>query len=249
MNLKIALEYKLSLLFTVITQVLTMYIELFTIQSLFTKFSLLDMYDMNQLMFSFAIIWLGFSLSEVFARGFDHFKDFIVNGTFDILLIRPRSIYAQVLGSNVAFEKLGRIILAAFILISSYIKIVESISILNLLLLILMIISSFVLFSSIFIIGASFCFKTIQGLEFVNIFTDGSRQLAQYPMGIYNKVVRIIFTLFIPITCVNYFPMLFLTGDNTNIIYLLCPFASFIFLGIAVLIFNKAIKHYYSTGS
>ena len=248
-NIKKALEYKASFILTLIAQGLTMYIELFTLESLFKKFALLDLYNINELTLGFAIIWFGFTASEIFARGFDHFKDLIVEGKFDILLIRPRNIYLQIIGSKFSLEKIGRLILATYLLISSYLNVIESITILNLLSLLLMTISSTVLFTSILIIGAYFCFKTVQGLEFVNILTCGSRQLAQYPMGIYNKIIRIIFTFIIPITFVNYYPVLFITNKADNILYLFCPLVTFIFLGISILIFNHGIKNYYSTGS
>ena len=52
---------------------------------------------------------------------------------------------------------------------------------------------------SVMLIGASFCFVTIQGLEVINIITNGTRQVGQYPMGIYKKGVRIFFSTVIPI--------------------------------------------------
>lgn len=249
MHLKNDLEYRASFILTIIAQGFVMLVELFAINSLFSKFGLLETYDINELLLGFSIVWLGFSLTEMFFRGFDHFSDLIIHGQFDLLLIRPRNIYLQIFGSNICYEKTSRVLVSLLLFIYSSIKVIKTITFFKILSLFLIIFGCVTIFASIFIIGAAFCFITIQGLEVVNIFTDGSRQLTQYPMGIYKKIVRIIFTYIIPITIVNYYPIKYLTGATTNIIYIFLPLLSIIFFIISILIFNQGIKKYNSTGS
>lgn len=248
-HLKVSLEYKVSLLLSLIAQGLVMLAELFAINSLFHKFGLLDSYNIYELLFGFSIVWLGFSLSEMFFRGFDHFSDLIVRGKFDLLLIRPRNIYLQILGNDICYEKTSRVLVSLCLFIYSSTKIIETLTFTKLLTLILIVFGAVTIFASIFIIGAAFCFITIQGLEVVNIFTDGSRQLTQYPMGIYKKIVRIVFTFIIPLMLVNYYPVQYLTGKSDNIIYVFFPLLSILFFIISILIFNQGIKKYNSTGS
>ncbi len=248
-HLKVDLEYRASFILTTIAQGLMMIVELFTINSLFNKFGLLDTYNIYELLLGFSIVWLGFSLSEMIFRGFDHFSDLIIHGNFDILLIRPRNLYLQIFGSNICYEKISRVLVSFGLFIYSSIKIIKTFSFLKILTLFMIVFGCVTIFASIFIIGASFCFVTIQGLEVVNIFTDGSRQLNQYPMGIYKKIVRILFTFVIPLTIVNYYPIKYLTGSTTNIIYVFLPLLSIIFLMFSILIFNLGVKKYSSTGS
>lgn len=248
-HLKVSLEYKVSLLLSLISQVFMMFVELFTIDSLFRKFGLLDTYNIYELLLGFSVVWLGFSLSEMIFRGFDQFSKLIVKGNFDILLVRPRNIFIQVFGSDVCYEKFSRVIVALGLYIYSSFKVVSNFSIDKVLLLILMILGCVIIFLSIFILGASFCFITIQGLEFINIFTDGSRQLSQYPMGIYKKIVRVIFTYVIPITLVNYYPIKYLTNEVNNYFYIFLPLLSIIFLIFSIFIFNLGVKKYSSSGS
>ena len=248
-HLKVFLEYKASLILTLISQVLLMLVELFTIDSLFRKFGLLESYNIYELLLGFSIIWLGFSLAEMLFRGFDQFSKLIIKGNFDILLIRPRNIYLQVFGSDICYDKFSRVLVAFIFYIYSAIKVIDIFTIDKILLLIFMVIGCLIVFLSIFILGASFCFITIQGLEFINIFTDGTRQLAQYPMGIYKHIVRIIFTYLIPITIINYYPINYLTDKVNNIFYIFIPLLSIIFLFISILVFNQGIKKYTSTGS
>ena len=73
-----------------------------------------------------------------------------------------------------------------------------------------MVASGVMIFTGIFILAATLCFWTIQGLEIANIFTDGGREMAQYPLNIYQKWVTVFFTFVIPFGCVNYLPMLYI---------------------------------------
>lgn len=249
LHLKISLEYKSSFILTVISQGLTVLVELFTVMTLFNKFKILEIYDTYELLLGFSTIWLGYSLVEMFGRGFDHFSKLIINGNFDIILIRPRSLFIQIIGSDICYEKLGRALLSIVIFIFSAIKVIKEITILKILLLLFMVIGTVLVILSVMILGATFCFFTIQGIEIINIFTDGTRQLAQYPMGIYKKAVRLFFSIVIPIGLANYYPLSYLTGRTDNIIYLLLPLYSIVIFIISNFIFYLGTKKYTSSGS
>jgi len=248
MHLKTQLQYKASFILTFIAQSLSIFTEFFVIYSLFDKFKLLEEYNTYQLLLTFGIVWFGMSFSEAFGRGFDHFGRLIKHGNFDLLLTRPRSLGIQIVGSEIAYEKIARILTSIGMILFSIIKLINKISIIDIFIIILSCICSFILFLSIFIIGASFCFVTVEGLELINIFTDGTRQLGQYPMKIYNKVIFLIFTFLIPLTPINYYPIDYIFNNGPGY-YALMPLVSFIFLGIAILIFRIGLHHYKSTGS
>lgn len=248
-HLKIRLQYKMSFLLTLISQFLVMFLEIFTIYSLFDKFSLLDMYDINELLLGFSTIWLAFSLCEMFGRGFDHFSKLIVNGNFDMLLIRPRSVFIQIIGSDIGYEKISRVTASLLLFIYSSVKVLNTISLSKILLLIFMVVGGIAIIMGVFIIGASFCFVTIQGLEIINIITNGTRQLGQYPMGIYKKVVRKIFTFIIPLTLINYYPLDYLVGRTNNILYTFLPLLTLLFLIPAFILFKIGMCKYKSSGS
>jgi ABC-2 type transport system permease protein len=217
--------------------------------TLFNKFRLLEEYNVYELLLGFSTIWLGFSLAEMFGRGFDQFSKLIINGNFDLLLIRPRSIYLQIFGSDICYEKIGRVITTVLVFGFSASKVIVTFDILKILLLIFMVLGATIMSLSVFIIGASFTFVTIQGLETINIFTNGTRQIGQYPMGIYKKWIRVFFTLVIPLTVVNYYPIAYLSGKSTNLVYVLMPLYTLVLFGISIWIFKEGMKKYQSTGS
>lgn len=114
-----------------------------------------------------------------------------------------------------------------------------------------MVISGVLIFTGIFILAAAMCFWTIQGLEVANIFTDGGREMAKYPLHIYQKWVTFFFTFIIPFGCVNYLPLLYLLdkADGNEIVYMLTPLAGLLFLIPCLLVWRIGVRHYRSTGS
>lgn len=153
------------------------------------------------------------------------------------------------MGFQIDYVKTARIIQSLIILVYSLIKLDIIWNPLKLLTVILMILSSVVIFFCIFLIAASYCFLTVQGLEVRNVFTDGGKHCAQYPIGIYNKVFRRIFTFIIPYALVNYYPLLYLIGKSDNYLFALLPLIVIIYLIPSIWIFNKGSKKYLSTGS
>ena len=112
-----------------------------------------------------------------------------------------------------------------------------------------MIIGGAVLFTGIFIIYAAFCFFTIEGLEFMNIFIDGAREFGKYPVNIYGKRVLQITTFIVPYTLVQFYPLLYLLDKNGKGWYMFLPLLAVLFIIPCYWFWKVGIKHYKSTGS
>lgn len=248
MYFKSQLEYKSSFILTCIAQLLTLSLSSFMVFILMDKFHFLDNYDIYELMLGISIVQFGFSFSECFMRGFDKFSEVIKVGGLDLMLIRPRNIYIQVFGSNIELTKLSRV-LGSLVLFIIAISNIDSITWYGVLYLFLLLIGSSMIYAALFIFSACFCFKTVEGLEFMNIFTDGSREFGQYPMGLFRREVILVFTFLIPLACVNYYPISYILGKSDNIWYLISPLMTFILFIISIITFNRCIKHYEGTGS
>ena len=249
LHLKAILEYKASFILSLIAQIFVFFTYYFIILTLFDKFKNLQGFNIYEVLLTFSIIHFGYSMNETFARGIDQFDRLIVNGGFDRILLRPRNILLQTMGFQIDYVKIARTGQSLIILIYALIKLDIIWNPLKLLTVILMILSSIIIFFCIFLIAASYCFLTVQGLEVRNVFTDGGKHCAQYPIGIYNKVFRRIFTFIIPYALVNYYPLLYLIGKSDNQLYALLPIIVIIYLIPSIWIFNKGSKKYLSTGS
>ena len=249
MHLKSQLEYRSSFILSFFAQIFPTGLSAAMVFVLLDKFNFSTEFDVYEVMLAVSIVQFGFGFSECFWRGFDKFSDIIKHGTLDLMLIKPRNIYLQVFGSNIEFAKLSRWIGALVLFVIAICNINFDFNIFSIILLIGLLIFSTLIYAALYIFSACLCFKTIEGLEFMNIFTDGSREFGQYPMAIFKREVLVFFTYIIPIACVNYYPIMYILDKGNSILYLISPLFCFVLLGLAILTFNKCMRHYASSGS
>ena len=249
MHLKSELEYRVSFILSFLSQILVFFTYYFVILALFTKFDHIKGFTMYEVLLCFSVIQFGYSFNEVFARGLDKFDQLIIRGEFDRLLVRPQNIIIQVLCSNSDFVKLSRLIQAIIVMIIALLHLHIEWNIMKVVTLLLMMISACVIFFGIFLVSASYCFYTVQGLEVRNVFTDGGKHMAQYPIGVFSKGFVLFFTFIIPYAFVNYYPLLYLLGKIDSPIYGLSPILVIIYLIPCIIIFYLGMRRYSSTGS
>lgn len=218
---------------------------------LFERFGELKGWSFYEAALCFGVIHLAFAISECLSRGFDSFSTLVASGDFDRLLVRPRNTVLQVLGSKFEFTRIGRLLQSALVLGWAVANLDVEWTLLKAVTLVFMVASGVFIFTGIFMLVATLCFWTIQGLEIANIFTDGGREMAQYPLSIYRKWVSRFFTFVIPFGCVNYLPVLYILDrtDGSSVLYVLAPLAGFAFIVPCLLVWRVGVRHYRSTGS
>jgi len=248
-HFKSELQYKMSFILSFLSQFLVFFGYYFTIICLFDKFSNLKGFTLYEVLLTFAIIQFGFAFCETFFRGIDTFDNLIVDGTFDRLLLRPQNILLQVFVNEVSFVKISRLIQSIIILIIAVANIDVIWSIDKIITLIFMLFASVIVFLGIFILAASYCFLTVKGLEVRNVFTDGGKHMAQYPIGIFKKGFLFFFTYIIPYGFVNYYPLLYILGKTDNKLLIISPLITLLYLIPCIIVFYKGVKRYSSTGS
>jgi len=248
-HFKSELQYKMSFILSFLSQFLVFFGYYFTVVCLFDKFSNIKGFTLYEVLLTFGIIQFGYSFCETFFRGIDQFDNLIVEGAFDRLLLRPQNILLQVFCNEVSFVKASRLIQSIIVLIIAIINVNVNWSIDKIITLVFMLIASILIFLGIFILAAAYCFLTVKGLEVRNVFTDGGKHMAQYPIGIFKKGFVFFFTFIIPFGFVNYYPLLYLIGRVNNPLYMLSPLLTLLYLIPAIMIFYRGVKKYSSVGS
>lgn len=251
MQLRSAAQYKTNLFLLAISSVIISLGELIGVLILFKTFSSVGNWGFYESLLMFGLITMCYAFVECFARGFDTFSDLIQNGSLCQILVRPTNILTQIFGSKIELSKFGKIFVGLGCCIVALIKMNITWNILKVLVIIGMVMCSCLVVFGLICICAGVSVFTIENLEVLNIISNGSRDLSYYPINIYNKWLRRIFTFVIPLACFNYLPLSFLTGTG-NIPMWLCalsPFIGSLFVIPCLLFFLWAVKKYEGTGT
>lgn len=249
MLLKSQMQYKASFFMTALGQFLVSFTTFLGIYFMFSRFHSVNGFAFSEVLICFAVILMSFSITECFVRGFDVFPRLIRSGDLDRILVRPRSVIFQVLTSHMEFSRVGRLLQAVVILAYA----IPTCGVMwtwdKILTVVLMTLGGIAVFSSLFALYAGISFFTIEGLEFMNIFTDGGREFGKYPMSIYGEEVLKFFTYVVPIALFQYYPFLYLIGRSQNPLLMLLPLLGAAFFLPCYGFFRFGLRKYQSTGS
>jgi len=250
LQVKSAFQYRASFLFDMISSALSTVGVFFGIVLLFQKYDTVGGYTLNQILITYSIVVCAFSIAEMVFRGFDQFDKLVRTGELDRLLIRPRNMFIQVLGYKFEFNKLGRVIFSFGVMIYALLSAGIVWSAMKVITVILMFIGTIIIFAGLFLLFSSVSIFTVEGIEFMNVLTNGGRDLCEYPLNVYSSFFRKVFTYIIPLGVVNYIPLQYLLDfSNATLINALSPLFSVLFFVICYFVFNWSLTKYKSTGS
>lgn len=250
-HLKKIMQYRLSLLLTLFSQTLTALLSLLTIYFLFDRFNIVNGWTFQQVSLSYAVVYLSFSFNECFFRGLDQFPKLVKSGMLDGFMTRPRGMLTQIMCSEIEFSKAGRIVVGIGVLIYSCVIQPFTWSFMKIFVLMLMLLCGVVIFFSLFLLAAALSIYTIEGIETMNVLTDGGREFCQYPVNIYGDFIKKLLTFLVPFACFNYLPMKYIFDMQGATFWgnAMTPIYGCLFFIPAYILFNIALKKYNSTGT
>ena len=248
-NIRCAMQYKTSFFLTMLGQFFVSFNVFLGVHFMFQRFHSVKGYTYSEVLLCFSIFLLEFSMAEMVARGFDSFSSMVRTGSFDQILVRPRNEVVQVLGSKFELTRLGRMLQAVLMLAYALPRSNVEWNVWKILTMLFMLVGGIALFSGIFMIYATFCFFTLEGLEFMNVFTDGAREHGKYPIDIYGKKMLFFTTFIVPYALVQYYPLTFIIGKSDNILFMWIPLAAILFLIPCYIFWRFGVRHYCSSGS
>lgn len=243
------MQYKTSLLLTTIGQFLVSFNVFLGIYFLFLRFHQVKGYSYSEVLLCYALVLMEFSLAEIWARGFDTFSGVVRRGEFDRILVRPQGEILQVLGSKFELTRLGRLFQAVAVFLYAVCTVEVHWTAGKVLTVVLMLVGGVAVFSGLFLIYAALCFFTLEGLEFMNVLTDGAREYGKYPLDVYGRRVLRLATVIVPYALIQYYPLQYILGRVTSPAYIFLPLLAVIFLVPCYGLWRFGVRHYQSSGS
>lgn len=251
MHIKTSMQYRSNMMMLSVSSCLISVGELLTVFLMFQNFKSVGYWGFYETALMFGIVTTVYALSECFARGFDEFAKIIKHGDLDRILVRPNGIISQIFGTKIELSKLLRATLGLVVAIIALINLEIQWTITKVVVLIMTFGCGWLVIWGAMLIGAGISVFSVENLEFINIFTSGSKEIAFYPVNIYNKWLSRFFTFIMPVACFNYLPISYLMGygDLPRIIYALSPLMGVVFIIPCILFFKWSLKKYQSTGT
>ena len=247
------LQYRASFALDVVGSFAISFIDFLVILTIFHNVSRLETWSVREVAFLYALSSITFAFTDLLIGHLDQFPQKIRDGSFDIVLVRPRSTLFQIVASDFAARRVAKALQGGVVLVYALSGLSIHWSVWRVVVLLVSLPSAVVIFASIWVVGACIAFWTTDGGEFTNAFTYGGTAMAQYPFEVYGRWLRRLLGYAIPLAFVCYFPALFVLGKGDPLG--LPRFLDFASPAVAVLaalsaglIWRFAVRHYRSAG-
>lgn len=233
-----------AFLFTEATSLLTLYFLVSAVPSI-------DGYTIYHIGLLFGLTNMAVGIDHLFTDKLWNVAYFEVKlGKLDHMFLRPLPILFQVIASELQLEALGELIIAGamIILCGSQLTIMGGAAAIALM--VLGIICAALIISSFKIMVASLAFKFKRSgplLQFIYNFSG----FTKYPLNIYPQFIRFILIFIIPLGLCLFYPFenLFTPNPDAPIIALVTVVFTAIFITVCILVWNRMVKEYESTGT
>jgi len=228
----------------------------FSLALLLERFGDIGGWKLGEIAFLAGMIEMSFGAMDMAFSGFDpdFFTLWIRQGTFDQLMLRPLSLFWQVMGSRFLLRRLGRIFegMVIFGLALSLVQVDWTAA--KILYLVVVFASQVIMMAALFMIGSTITFWTVQSIEAMNVLTYGGTDLMSYPSHIYPAWLRKLYTYLIPFVFLNYYPALYILGKPDPLNFpafspFVAPLVAMAFFLAALGFWKFGINHYQSTGT
>ncbi len=254
MLLKSQLQYTSSFIMQTLAQLVMEGGEMLAVILVIDRFENLKHWTGGNLFFFFGLMSVSFYITEFFGRGVTgNFPSMVRSGQLDTLLLRPRGIITQVLCSGMDPRRISCIAVGVVALVMGSSMSDVSWSVLKVLALAESVCMSCMLILGLFMIEDILCIHSVKSVELVNALTYGGRSACQYPIDIYPKPLKILFSVVAPFALTMHVPAAFILGKP---LYgwpvwtaFVTPLSGVLVFAVMVMLFNRGIKFYRSTGN
>ncbi|HMI90929.1 MAG TPA: ABC-2 family transporter protein, partial [Polyangiales bacterium] len=203
------LQYRAAFVMATLGQFLNTAMELCGIWALFARFGSLPGWSFAQVAFFYGFGNSAFALADALGKGFDTLGPTqIRTGDFDRLLLRPRSVELQLIARDFALRRVGRLITGGGALLYANAQLALDWDLARAALFAFAWCCAVSVFFAVIVLHGALSFWTVESIELMAVLSHGGVETMQYPMTIYERWLRNLFTYAVPIACVSYFPLL-----------------------------------------
>jgi ABC-2 type transport system permease protein len=254
-SLRGQMQYPAAFLLLAAAQFFNTLIGFVGVWALFARFGHVGGWRLGEVALFYGVIVMAFALADMISRGFDVFgAEFVKNGEFDRVLLRPRATSLQVAGHELRLAPIGRLAQGVLVFAIGVWLTPKSWSSADVAIVAFAIGGGVAIFYGLLILQATLAFWTVESLEVANIVTYGGMEAGQYPLDVYAGWFRNVMLFVVPIGCVSYLPLTAVLGRPNSVgapawVCAASPLVGWAFLGLSLWVWGFGVRRYASTGS
>jgi ABC-2 type transport system permease protein len=247
--LKARMQYRADFIIGVFGGVISNITGILVFVVLFTSIPQLAGWDFNEILFMFSFYLLAGSLLAPFFWGVWWLTGSVRSGDFIIYYFRPLNIMFYFMSSMCDYKAFGVIVgaMSCLVYASIQLKLVWTFG--RLILLATTLFSATLVLTALLIISSCAAFWIVDSNPLMG-FIMRVRNVAQYPLDIFNRSFQVVFTYLIPLGFASYYPaQLFLRPNEAPLLAYLSPAVGVALFALAYWVWTQGVNRYSGTGT
>ncbi|EGX58634.1 ABC transporter transmembrane protein [Streptomyces zinciresistens K42] len=249
-----SMTYRTSFAVTLLGNLMVTGLDFVGILLMFSQVDSLGGWSLYEVAFLYGLSATSFGLSDLALGSLEGLGGRMRDGSFDVLMVRPAPVLAQVGADRFALRRLGRITQGLVVLCWALVSVDVEWTAAKALLVPVMVISGAAIFCAVFVAGAAFQILAQDAAEVQNAFTYGGTTLLQYPPTVFGKDLVRGVTFMLPLAFVNWVPAAHVLGRPYPVglpgwAAFASPAVALVCCASAGLAWRAGLRSYRSTGS
>jgi len=252
-RIRAQLEYRVSALLQLLGAGLITAVDFVAIAVIFANVTELGEWTVSEVALLYALATISFAITDLVIGHLDLFPQMIREGTFDQILVRPLPSLFQVVASDFAVRRFGKVLQGIAVLVFALTTLEIDWTIGRVLAIPLAIAAGALIYGAVWVALATIAFWIVDAIELVNAFTYGGSFLSQYPIGIFARWLQGLVVFVVPLAFVAYFPALYVLGKDDALglpqaLSFASPLVAVLAALVAGAVWRNAVRHYRSAG-
>jgi ABC-2 type transport system permease protein len=255
-RVKADMQYRLSFWLRITSSSAVLFVDAFSTWVLVRRFGSIGGWTLWPLAFLLGTVTTSFRLADGLIGGsIERCSELVRSGKLDSMLTRPVGVLWQLIGEGFAIRRVMQFFTVLPIMIVALINVDVDWSIARAGVFALLILNATITFASIFVISNTLSFWSPHTAEIANAFTYGGGTVAQYPLHVMDRWVRLITMSVVPVAFAVYLPSFLVLRRVPNPLHV-TPLQSWLSMLACIpmalaarTIWRFALRKYRSTGS
>lgn len=253
-RLRSDLQYRMSFALFFLSQFAITFLDFVAIAIVFGRIPRLAGWSLAEVAFLYGASGVSFGLADMFVSQVEMLPELVLDGRFDVALIRPVGSLLQLVANDFALRRMGKVLQAAVILAGAITQVNVHWTPAKIAMVVVMLLAGTVIFSALWVGSGALTFWLLDAREVMNSLTYGGNFLSEYPVQIYGVWLRRLVVFVTGVAFVNFFPALYILGKPDPlglpaVVRFLSPLVAVVAALAAGLFWRVAVRHYRSTGS
>lgn len=248
-NIKCKMSYKEDFIISMFGIIITNIASFISFSVIFQNFSNINGWTLNEVLFLYGYSLMAVSPCQCIFENNWTLSTKVYNGEFIKYCFRPINIFFYYISEEFDLKGIGQFIFGLWILIRAIKTMKIDVTILFVVILILMLLASSLFMIAMLNISAAICFWVVHS-RYLMLLVNKLKDYSRYPLTIYSSFFQFIFTMFIPIAFIAYYPsLIFLRQEKILIIAGITILFGAVWMFLSYKLWVFGAKKYSGTGS